>query len=162
MKIISRFALAALLLLSLPAMAQEDEGGLFTPGTNFEMTVIATEPVFWVNDANEANAYFETKDGITILTMQANKKPDTGKLPKISRVSFSEYGFMLYGENNSYFFGLGNKESEQYLKILKYAATGEVKTFEGYGIAKHYWPKGEAPALDKLKAARSLYDVFGR
>ncbi|MCW4467890.1 hypothetical protein OGH69_02845 [Flavobacterium sp. MFBS3-15] len=163
MKIITRLLLAAALLtLSLPAMAQEYEGGLFTPGTNFEMTVVATEPVFWVNAANEANAYFETKEGITIMTMQANKKPDTGKLPKISRVSFSDYGFMLHGEDSSYFFGLGNKESEQYLKILKYAATGEIKTFEGYGIAKHYWPKDKAPALDKLKAAKSVYDVLGK
>jgi len=160
MKILTSFAIITeLLLLSLPAMAQQDKAGVFTPGTSFEMTVIAIESVFWVNATNEANAYFEHKDGITVLTMQANKKPETGKLPKISRVSFSDHGFMLHGEKISYFFGSGNKESEQYLKILKYAATGEVKTFEGYGIARHYWPKGKAPALEKLKEAKSIYDV---
>ncbi len=111
--------IVVLLTLCFAATAQEDKDGLFTPGTHFDMTVVMAEPVFWVNAANEANAYFETKGGITILTMQANKKPETGKLPKISRVSFSDYGFMLHGENSSYFFGLGNKESDQYLEILK-------------------------------------------
>ncbi|MEL1244447.1 hypothetical protein AAEO56_09260 [Flavobacterium sp. DGU11] len=160
-KITHLILIVALFTLSLSAEAQEDTGGFFTPGTHFDMTVVMAEPVFWVNKANEANAYFETKDGITILTMQANRKQETGKLPKISRVSFSDYGFMLHGENSSYFFGLGNKESDQYLKILKYAETGEVKTFEGYGIAKHYWPKDKALALDKLKEANSVYDVIG-
>lgn len=163
MKIINHFLLAfAFSALPLCAASQEHEGGIFTPGTNFEMTAIAVEPVFWVNEANEANAYFETKDGITILTMQANKKPQTGKLPKISRVSFSDYGFMLHGENSSYFFGLGNKESGQFLQILKYALSGELKTFEGYGIARHYWPKDKAPQIVGLMKAKSVYDIIGK
>ncbi|WP_294820474.1 hypothetical protein [uncultured Flavobacterium sp.] len=163
MKIITRFSLiASLIMLSLPAMAQEDEGSLFTPGTNFEMTAVKANPTYWVNKANEANVYFETKDGITLLTMQSDKKPGISEIANTSLVYFSDHGFMLQGDKDAYFFGLGTKESSQYLQILKYSVTGEIKMYEGYGIAKHQWPKDKAPSLAVFKAAKSIYDVVGK
>ncbi|MGQ2984248.1 hypothetical protein [Flavobacterium sp.] len=160
MKIVSHFAvIAALFMFSFTTTAQEDEGGLFTPGTNFEMTAVKTNPVFWVNKTNEANVYFEMKDSIILLTMQSHKDPGIRNITNADLVYFSDHGFMLHSEDSSYFFGLGNKGSGQYLKILKYAETGEIKSFEGYGIAKHYWPKDKAPSVEVLKAAKSIYDV---
>ena len=156
--------LASALLIPVFSIAQVEHGtGLFTPGTSFEMQMINGEPTCWVNAANEVNAYINDAEGVKLITLQSNDRPDIGELPKMNRVTYSSHGFMLHSENGTnYFFGLDELESKQVLDIMKYTVKGDVKTFNGYGVAQHSWPAGKAPDLKELQAANSIYDVLGQ
>ena len=154
--------LAAALLIPVLSSAQQGTG-LYTPGNSTNIRVMNVEPVCWVNAANEVNAYITNKNEVELITLQSNDKLNVGKLPKINRVSYSSHGFMLHGENGTcYFFGMDELESEQVLDIMKNTVKGEVKTFDGYGVARHFWPADKAPKLEELQAANSIYGVLGR
>lgn len=159
-----KLLLTVALLIPVLSNAQEKPGErLFQPGTSYDMMVMNVEPVCWVNEANEVNAYIINKDGVEMITLQSKDKLNVGELPKINRVSYSSHGFMLHGENGTgYFFGLGELESKQVLDIMKNTVKGEVKTFDGYGVARHIWPAAKAPKLKELQAANSIYDVLGK
>lgn len=158
-----KLLLTVALLIPVLSLAQIEHGtGLFTPGTSFEMQMINGEPICWINKANEVNAYINDAEGVNLITLQSNDKPDIGELPKINKVTYSSYGFMLHNDGGtSYYFGVPTAESGQMLEIMKYTVKGEVKTFNGYGVAKHFWPAGKAPDLKELQAANSIYDVLG-
>lgn len=143
------------------ANAQIEPGtGLFKPGTTFEMTTVNAEPVFWVNAANEVNVYFVANGNATLLTLLDTTAPAFGELPTISRVSYSDHGFLLHGEKDGYFFGTGTTESEQYKRMMKFSVKGVIKSYDGNGVARHWWPTAAAPSLADLKAAKSVYDVL--
>jgi len=119
--------LAAALLIPVLSSAQQGTG-LYAPGNSTNIRVMNVEPVCWVNEANEVNAYITGKDGVQMITLQSNDKLNVAKLPKINRVSYSSHGFMLHGENGTgYFFGMDELESKQVLDIMKNTAKGEVK-----------------------------------
>lgn len=156
--------LAAIALLPLSTFAQSNDSGLFVPRTSLEMRVMNVEPVCWVNEANELNAYIQSEDRAAILTMIGEQGTEMPVLPKIVRVSYSTSGFMLNGEDGTcYFFGVKDKEeSKKTYDIMKYAATGEIKTYGGIAIAIHQWLEPKGPELEDLRAAKSIYDVLGK
>ena len=164
MKTITSIKILLTVALLIPILSSAQQGtGLYTQGNSTNIRVMNVEPVCWVNEANGVNAYIINKDGVEIITLQSKGKLNVGKLPKINRVSYSSHGFMLHGENGTgYFFGLGELESKQMLDIMKNTVKGEVKTFDGYGVARHIWPAAKAPKLEELQAANSIYDVLGK
>ena len=161
MKIIRLFT--ALLLLSISASAQNRDSGLYVPSNSFDVRFMNVEPVCWVNEANELNAYIQGEDNAEIITMIGREGAEMPVLPKIIRVSYATSGFMLHGEDGTnYFFGLDKEESGQVLQIMKYGTTGDVKTYNGIGIARHHWLEPKGPELEELRAAKSIYDVLDK
>lgn len=97
-----------------------------------------------------------------LITLQSKEKSDVGDLSGIHSLNYTNYGFMLYGNGINYFFGIDKPESKQVLDIMKRTAKGGIKAFNGYGVAKHFWPAAKAPKLEELQAANSIYDVLGK
>lgn len=151
------------LIFSICAFAQERNSGLYTPGNSTDVRVMNVEPVCWVNEANELNAFIQGEDRAEVLTMIGEPGAEMPVLPKIVRVSSNSSAFMLHGEDGTcYFFGIKDSEkSEQMYNFIKYGATGEIKTYHGIGIASHKWLEPKGPELKELMAAKSIYDVLG-
>lgn len=151
-------------LFSVTVSLAQDEmptDGIFTPGTSTGMTVTRIEPVCWLNSANEFNVYVPGKDGGTLLTLLNEKKPDIGSLPKFSEITATDYSFILTTEDKQeYYFAVESKEEKQMLDyMLRLLHPKFEKTVYGHGLAKH---TVNDVSLDKLKAAKSVYDVLGK
>lgn len=153
-------ALAIALFSTGISYAQEHElDGIFAPNTSHTMTAVAVKPICWVNAANEFNAYIPAENPV-LLTIQNEKKPDLGKLPEFKSVLLTEHSFVLTStDDKRYYFAVEGKEEKQMKEILKNMGSAFVKTDYGYGFAKH---TVKDKSLEKLKAAKSVYDVLGR
>lgn len=131
--------------------------GIFTPGTSLTMTSINTTPVCWINATNEFNVYIPGEAPL-LLTIQNEKNPNLGKLPDFKSTFVTDYSFVLTAnDDRRYYFAVDSYEEKQVFQIVKGMGSEFVKTDYGYGYAKHTVAD---VSLEKLKAAKSVYDVL--
>lgn len=158
-RIIVYSLLLSLLITSVSFSQERELDGIYTPGTSQTMRALGVTPICWVNAANEFNAYIPGEDPI-LLTITNDKKPDLGKLPEFKAVVITEYSFVLTStDDKRFYFAVESYEEKQMKEILKNMGSDFVKTDYGTGFAQH---TVKDISLEKLKAAKSVYDVFGK
>jgi hypothetical protein len=151
------------LLLSFAASAQiTGDKKLAEQKSSTLFTYMKCEPVCWKNASNEFNVYVEREGDVHLFTFFSEEETDLAPLPEFEILCYSKYFFALHSpEDINYYFTVESEAEEESRNIVSqmYKPT---RIYSGAGIAHHKWPKDKEgkPALDKLKAAKSIYDAM--
>ncbi|MBE99724.1 hypothetical protein [Flavobacterium coralii] len=165
MKIIlkTRVLLITLFLLSFAASAQvTGDKKLAEQKSSTLFTYMKCEPVCWKNASNEFNVYVEREGSVHLFTFMSEEEINLGPLPEFEILCYSKYFFALHSpEDVNYYFTVESEAEEESRNIVS-NIYNPTRIYSGAGIAHHTWTKDKEgkPSLDKLKAAKSIYDAM--
>ncbi|MBY8961341.1 hypothetical protein KJK34_01100 [Flavobacterium sp. D11R37] len=165
MKIIlkTKVLLIALFLLPLTGKAQVTNNMPSGDGnSDYTFKYIKCTPVCWKNASNEFNIYLEREGSVHLYTFLSEKEINLGRLPEFEILCYSKHFFVLHSSSDiNFYFIVGNKAEKDSINLVS-SIYKPTRIYSGAGIAHHTWTKDKEgkPSLDKLKAAKSIYDAM--